>query len=113
MDKDNVQKAYEETVLTEAFKDFGPDERKNRQFTKLLVKELVDALMTSMNLEKAAKIGAESGALKGLNVKTHYDKIRKAVKAGEKWLKQEEKKVGQSLGSTKEMNIKWTMQTSI
>jgi len=87
MMSDEIQKAYEETILTEAWRDFGPDERKNSQFAKLLVKELLDALTTSLNLEKAAKIGAESGALKGLNVKTHYDKIRKAIKAGEKWMK--------------------------
>jgi hypothetical protein len=87
MEKEKIQEAYEKTVLTEVWRDFDPDDRKNRQFTKLLVKDLVDALITSLNLEHAAKLGAESGALKGLNVKTHYDKIRKAIKAGEKWLK--------------------------
>ena len=40
----NIQKAYEDTVLTEAWRDFGPDDRKNRQMMSLLIKELIDAL---------------------------------------------------------------------
>lgn len=84
----DIQEAYERTILlSEAFRDFGPDDRKNRQFTKLLVKDLVDALHSALNVEGAARIGAESGALKGLDYKIHFDKIRKAIKKGEKWLK--------------------------
>ena len=71
MDLNEIQKAYEKSVLKEVWRDFGPDTRKNRQFTKLLVKELMDALYAALNLEGADKI----------------DKIRKAVKNGEKWLK--------------------------
>ena len=40
----NIQKAYEDTVLTEEWRDFGPDDRKNRQMMSLLIKELIDAL---------------------------------------------------------------------
>jgi len=63
----DIQKAYEKTVLlTEVFKDFGPDDRKNRQFTKLLVKKLVAALKS---------------------VPEPNSQVKVAIKEGDKWLK--------------------------
>ncbi|KKL21026.1 hypothetical protein LCGC14_2449560 [marine sediment metagenome] len=46
--------------------------------------ELLEALESMFNVEGAARIGAESGALRGLDWKYHFDKARDAIKAARK-----------------------------
>jgi len=43
-------------------------------------KIILDALQSILNIEGAARIGAQSGALKGLDWKKPFDKVRKAIK---------------------------------
>ena len=45
--------------------------------------DLLDALYSILNVEGAARIGSESGALKGLDWKYHFDKVRNAITKAE------------------------------
>jgi len=50
-----------------------------RDKLKSTVAELTDAIHSLFNVEGAARIGAESGAFKGLDWKWHFDKARAAL----------------------------------
>ena len=50
------------------------------EITPDAITDLIEALLSVLNVEGAARIGAESGALSGLDTRYHFDKVRQALK---------------------------------
>ena len=51
----------------------------NRNELRDINVDLIDALMSLLNVEGAARIGAQSSAFSGLDVAYHFDKARAAI----------------------------------
>lgn len=66
--------------LDKALKDVKLNINEEKDQTRIAIAFAYDALQSILNIENAAKIGAQSGALKGLDWKKPFDKVRKAIK---------------------------------